>query len=249
MTNKGKKIVNIVVDAVVVVILAIVLLLAISTISSRAKGYDGYTAIFGRAYVAVASDSMNGDKDDDFAKGDLIVIKLLSDEEAKELDVNQIVTFRTKQITEDGTYVLNTHRIVDRNGNDETGSSKYVTHGDANPDGVNETVLATDIVGVYIGKASGIGQVFLFMSSSWGFFTCVVVPSLIVVVYFAVNLVLVIRKEKVVQTAAAEEQKKQEREELEKELFEKWSASQNKGTTLDSSDDKGETELPKDNKE
>ncbi|MGN0814146.1 MAG: signal peptidase I [Candidatus Coproplasma sp.] len=219
MSEKTKKILNIVVDVVVAIVLVFVLILAISTITSKAKGYDGYTAIFGKAYVAVASDSMKGDKEDNFEKGDLIAIKLLSEEEAQNLKVGDIITFRTNQISDDQTWVLNTHRIIEVNEN----ATYYVTHGDNNPEGSNEKVYFSEIVGIYQGKAGGIGHVFLFMNSTWGFFACVVVPSLLVVVYFAINLVLVIIKERKVQTAAAEEQHAQqlaeEKERMRQELL------------------------------
>lgn len=222
MSDKTKKIINIVVDVVVTVILILVLILAIGTIVSKKKGYDGYTEIFGRAYVAVASDSMACDYEtkevgeDNFSKGDLIVIKTVSQSKAMQLEVGDIITYRTNQITEDDTYVLNTHRIIYAEKSGDGNIYSYTTHGDNNPDGSNEVVLAENVVGVYVGKASGIGNLFLFMKTSAGFFTCVVVPSLIIVLYFAVNLVLVILKEKKVQTVAADEAKAQELE-LERE--------------------------------
>lgn len=229
MSVKTKKIINIVVDVVVAVILALVLLLAISAITSKAKGYDGYTAIFGKAYVAVASDSMKGDKEDNFSKGDMIAVKLLSEDEAKNLKVGDIITFRTNQITDNETWVLNTHRIVEIQEN----ATYYVTHGDNNPDGANERVYFSDIVGIYTGKASGIGHVFLFMNSTWGFFACVVVPSLLVVIYFAINLVLVVLKEKKVQAVAAQEEQEQkladEKERMRREILAELSQANSNG--------------------
>jgi signal peptidase I len=227
MSDKVKKLLNIVVDVVVFVILALVLILAVSAITSKAKGYDGYTAIFGKAYVAVSSDSMKGDQKDNFSKGDLIVIKLLSEDDLTDLKEGDIITFRTKEITQDDTYVLNTHRIVkivESNGT----ISEFITHGDNNPYGdVNnvetdsnyEHVSANKVVGLYQAKAGGIGHVMLFMNSSAGFFVCVVLPSLLVVVYFAVNLVLVILKEKKVQAVAEGAAKQDEKERMRAELL------------------------------
>lgn len=216
MSPVVKKIVNIAVDVVVALILALALVLAISTISSRVKGYRDYTEIFGTAFLAVQSDSMAKDfnsgevKEDNFSKGDLIVIKTLSAEEAKNLQVGDVITFEYQ--IQDGHYVLNSHRIIEiiGSGDNVTG---YTTHGDNNVTGVNETVWVDEIVGVYQGKAGGIGNVMLFMSTSAGFFTCIVLPTLLVVVYSAVNLVLVIRSEKKAQLAAEAQSKEDEREE------------------------------------
>lgn len=224
LSPKAKKIVNIAVDIVCGLILVLALIFAISAISSKSKGYDQYTEIFGKSYLAVQSESMEKDyttgevRDDNFSKGDLIVIKILDDREARNLKVGDIITFRTRDITDNGTMVLNSHRIKEIVGG-EGEASAYITHGDNNPVGRDERVLVTDVVGVYQGKASGIGHMFLFMGTSTGFFVCIVLPTLIVVAFAAVNLVLVILKEKKVQTAAAEDAKEAEREKMRAELL------------------------------
>lgn len=218
LSPKTKRIINIVVDVVVAVVLAFALFLAICTISSKKKGYDQYTEVFGTAYLAVQSNSMVGDKSDNFAYGDMIKIKLLKGDEAKDLKEEQIISFRDKTIV-DGKYVLNTHRIREIVKNADGSVRHYVTHGDNNPESKTETVLPSEVVGVYQGKANGIGKVFLFMSTSAGFFVCVVLPTLLIVVYCAVNLVLVIRKEKKVQTIAAVQEKEDERERIRQELL------------------------------
>jgi signal peptidase len=209
MSNKVKKILNIVVDVVVAVVLVLVLFLAICAIRSKAKGYDGYTEIFGKAYVAVSSNSMSGDKEDNFSKGDMIVIKTLSSDDLSELEVGDIITFKTIYITDDDNYVLNTHRIVAIN-QQANGSYTFTTKGDNNSTIDSDPVSGANVVGVYQSKASGIGYVLLFMRSSTGFFVCVVLPSLLIAVYFAINLVLVILKERKVQNAANLEAKQKE---------------------------------------
>lgn len=222
MSPKTKKILNIVVDVVVAIVLAFALLLAICTISSKAKGYEQYTEIFGKAYLAVSSDSMEKDintgevKEDNFSKGDLITIRVVDIQEARKFKVGDIITYETKEIVENATR-LNTHRIVEIVGR-EGEATGYVTKGDANP-GNDKPILVSDVVGIYEGKAGGIGHVFLFMNSSTGFFVCVVLPTLLIVVYFAINLILVIRKEKKAQTAQAEQEQLDEREKIRQELL------------------------------
>ena len=224
MTAKTKKILNILLDVVIAIVLVFAAFLAIVSIRSKAKHYGRYTEIFGTAYVAVASDSMDAPKPDyvpegkleGFAKGDLIKINLVNEEQAKKLEVGDIITFNTT-LTQDGKYVLNTHRIVAING-EEGNATSYVTRGDNNLGNDNSPVSISEVVGVYQGKASGIGHVFLFMGSTTGFFVCIVLPTLLIVVYCAVNLVLVIKKEKKVQTAEAELEKDAERERIRAEL-------------------------------
>lgn len=225
ISPKAKKIINIVVDVFVGLVLVFAFFLAVCAISSKSKGYQDYTEVFGKAYLAVRSNSMEKQHDsgevleDNFAKGDLITIKLVKGDEAKSLKKGQIITFKDPVIYGDqDKYALNSHRIIDIVENKD-GKITYVTHGDNNPEGSNERVAVDDVIGIYQGKASGIGHMFLFMSTSTGFFVCIVLPTLIVVVFAAVNLVMVILKEKKVQTAAAEDAKQAEREKLRAELL------------------------------
>ena len=218
LSPKSKKIINIVVDVIVAVVLAFALLLTICTITSKRKGYDQYTEIFGKAYLAVQSNSMEGDGKDNFSKGDLIVIKTVTAETARDFKVGDIITFKTAIFSDDEKMVLNTHRIIEVLGG-EGQAHAYVTHGDNNPEGGNERVLISDVVGVYKGKAGGIGHVLLFMNSSAGFFVCIVLPTLLIVAYCAVNLFLVIRKEKKVQGAEAAQAQIEERERIRQELL------------------------------
>lgn len=220
MSPKAKKILDIVVDVVCAIVLVFAVILTISAVRSKAKGYNDYTEVFGSAYVAVATDSMNAPKPatvpegkpSGFARGDLISVKILDESGASSLEVGDVITFKTREIVKD-KWVLNTHRITKVN--EEGGKVvSFTTHGDANPDGMTETVALAEVIGVYKGKAPGIGHVFLFMSSSAGFFVCIVLPTLLVVVYCVINLILVIRKEKKSQTAEAEVQAAAEKEAL-----------------------------------
>lgn len=226
MKPKTKKILNIVLDVVIAIVLVFAAFLAVISIRSKVKGYNDYTEVFGSAYVAVASESMSGTTPDyvpqgkleGFEKGDLIKINLTDEKEVQQLEVGDIITFKTVYIVQDKT-VLNTHRIVEINRNSEGKIVSFVTRGDNND--VNDTmpISVADVVGVYEGKASGIGHVFLFMSSSAGFFVCIVLPTLLIVVYCVVNLVLVIQKEKKVQVAEAEIEKQAEKERIRQELL------------------------------
>lgn len=236
MTAKTKKILNIVLDVIIAIILVFAATIAIMSIRSKAKHYGQYTEFFGTAYLAVASDSMDAekpaeyaDKLEGFAKGDLIKIKLVNEEQAKKLEVGDIITFQTAQIV-DNAYVLNTHRIVGVNYNEAGEVISFYTKGDNNPDNDTGFVLPSEIVGVYQGKAGGIGNLFLFMSSTGGFIVFILIPTLIIVAICVVNLVMVIKKEKKVQVAEAEleqqAEKDAERERIRAELLAEMQASQ-----------------------
>ena len=207
MSEKAKKVLNVIVNIVVGIIIVIVLLLAINIISSKSKGY---TSLFGKAFLVVQTDSMNGDYEDSFAAGDLIIIDVLSDEEKQNLQVGDIVTFYTNIVNE-STIDLNSHRIQEVR--EVGGTVTYITKGDANE--VSESVAASAIIGKVIGNMGQIGKVIDWMSSSTGYFVCIVIPSFLVVAYFAVNLVVVIRdnkREKVLASGDLAEMTPEERE-------------------------------------
>lgn len=203
LSPKARKIINIVVDVVCGIILVFALLLAIFSIKSKTSNYEGYTEIFGKSYLGVQSNSMEGDKSDNFSVGDVIAIKLVDSEGARKFKVGDIITFKFQR-TANGKIELNTHRIIEVVGEDGYATA-YKTKGDNNPTEDDGTVSIFDVVGVYEGKASGLGYISNFMSTSTGFFVCVVVPTLIVVAIAAANLVIVILKERKEQAAATAE--------------------------------------------
>lgn len=247
LSPKTKRIINIVIDVVVAVVLAFALLLAICAISSKAKGYKQYTEIFGSAYLAVETDSMTYDAANDnrvgfgnFSEGDLIKIKTVNSSEARKFKVGDVITFKTTR-RDDGKIVLLTHRIIEVLG-EEGNATSYKTRGDKYPNATPETVKIDEIVGVYKGKAGGIGKVLLFMSTSTGFFVCVVLPTLLIVVYCAVNLVFVIRKEKKKQTIEAVQEKEDERERIRQELLAEMQASNAQAPQPDEEPNEAQTE-------
>ena len=187
MSKKSQKIISVVVNVIVAIILVMVLFVTISTILSSGQGY---TSFFGVASVSVQSDSMKGDKSDNFVKGDLLFIKILNDEEKQNLEVGQIITFRDRI---EGFDVLNTHRIV-RLAVDSGGNKGYITKGDNNlaEDGWLDY---RDVVGLYEGgKIPWVGNVTDFINTSTGFLVFVVIPSFLIVAYFGFNLFVAVKQ-------------------------------------------------------
>ena len=220
MDSKKKRIFGIISSVLVVVILVFVALITFSIILSRGKGY---TSLFGSAYVAVQSDSMERDSYDGFSyphevegfnTGDLLRIHILKDDEKGKMEVGDVVTF---YFVKDGERQLNTHRVVGYAGKDANGViSTYTLQGDK-PGAPLEQVSASNIVGQYKGhRLAGLGKAVDFFHSPVGFFVCVVLPSLLIVAYFAVNLVLTIKS---VKSVYKEEEQANEKEKMREELM------------------------------
>lgn len=206
----AKRIGGIVVNVLVVLVLIVVLFISISVISSRGKGY---TTFFGKAFVAVESYSMVGEKEDSFTRGDLIVFDELDDAEKQTLEEGQIVTFYDSI---DGVRVLNTHRIINIGVNDVGTIVTVETMGDAN-DVADPVHLLDDIVGRKVSIARGVGHFFLFFNSQWGFFTCIVLPSFLIVIFCVVNLILAIRENRRLKVGVSEAEKA---EQIKRQLLE-----------------------------
>lgn len=202
---RNKKVINIVVNVIVAIILVFVFILTLNIILS---GDKGYTSIFGTAYVSVESNSMKGDKADNFQKGDLLKIKILDEEEKKNLQPGDVITFWDNTIV-DNQLVLNSHRIIKAEKQSD-GSVRYETKGDNNLDADKMLIPDVTIVGIYEGKIGGLGNVVSWFHSSTGFFVCIVLPAFLIVAYFAFNLVMVLRERNKVSDETKKERLRQE---------------------------------------
>ena len=202
---RNKKVINIVVYVIVAIILVFVFILTLNIILS---GDKGYTSIFGTAYVSVESNSMKGDKADNFQKGDLLKIKILDEEEKKNLQPGDVITFWDNTIV-DNQLVLNSHRII-KVEKQSDGSVRYETKGDNNLDADKMLIPDVTIVGIYEGKIGGLGNVVSWFHSSTGFFVCIVLPAFLIVAYFAFNLVMVLRERNKVSDETKKERLRQE---------------------------------------
>lgn len=204
MTQKSRKALNITVNVIVSIIVIFVLILTVNIIVS---GNKGYTKLFGNAYVAVKSDSMDGDKPDSFKKGDMLKVKVLSEKEKEALVEGDVIMFYD---TVQGVKIINTHRIVEK-GTRASGEVYFRTQGD-NPkygmDGLPRTY--EDIIGKVVSHTDKIGYVSLWLNSSTGFFVCVVLPSLLIVVYCVFNLVKAIVERNKEDAASKEAKMKEE---------------------------------------
>ena len=214
MSKILKRIVNVFVDIIVVLILMVSIIVVMLSLTSKSSGVPN---IFGIAPLSVQTQSM----EDTINPGDLIFCTLTEIDD--EFQKDHIVTF---PIELNGEKVLNTHRIVevvkDQN------ITYYKTQGDnkeTNPEPDKDLQTSSTIVAKYTGtKIPGLGNVLSFIRTQLGFFLCILLPMILFFIYEAARVImnlLAYNKEKAIEEAKetlnnselTEEQKKQAIEE------------------------------------
>lgn len=130
LTPKQKKIqtaINWTVNVLCILIIVFALVLSVVTIAQTTDS-DNLPHLGKSYFLAVKTDSMSGT----FEVGDMIVAKQVTSDQAKSLEVGQVITFR--QIIGQTT-IINTHRIIEVITSD-SGTVQYRTQGDheASPD-------------------------------------------------------------------------------------------------------------------
>lgn len=214
MSKILKRIVNIIVDILVVLILMVSIIVVMLSLTSKSSGVPN---IFGIAPLSVQTESM----EDTINPGDLIFCSLTEIDD--EFQKDDIVTF---PIELNGEQVLNTHRIVEVVEDDNI--IYYKTQGDnkeTNPEPDKDLQTSSTIVAKYTGtKIPGLGIVLSFIRTQLGFFLCILLPMIIFFIYEGIRVIinlLAYNKEKAIEEAKetlnnselTEEQKKQAIEE------------------------------------
>lgn len=214
-----KRIVNIIIDILVVLVLAVSVLIVALSLTSKSSGVP---TIFGIAPLSVQSNSM----EDTINVGDLIFCEVIDDPHY-DYQVGDIVTF---PIEIDGVETFNTHRIVDKF--EDNSIVYYQTQGDnkdTNPVPDEEFQTQMTIVAKYTGnKIGGLGYVLSFIRTQLGFFLCVLLPMIIFFVYEAVRVILNLiayNKEKAVEEAQKAVENAELTEEQKQRAIEEYLAS------------------------
>jgi len=194
----AKKITSVIGTIIVWMVIIVCAVFILYTLMQR-QNSDNLASFFGYSPLAVQSDSMVGNGQDNFAKGDLIVVRSLERDEIKNLNVGNIIVFRDFI---DGIMVLNTHRIIEVIDND--GYTRFITKGDNNPLADPIPREMQDIVAVYDGTmVAGGGKILDFLNDRWGFFALLVVP---IAFFFVWRLVKLAEAVKAYKRADSEEE-------------------------------------------
>ncbi|HCI59626.1 MAG TPA: signal peptidase I [Ruminococcus sp.] len=213
-----KKIVNIFVDILVVLILIVSILVVMLSLTSKSSGVPN---IFGIAPLSVQTQSM----EDTINPGDLIFCTLTEIDD--EFQKDDVVTF---PIEINGEQVLNTHRIVEVVADNNI--TYYKTQGDnkeTNPEPDTDLQTSSTIVAKYTGtKIPGLGNVLSFIRTQLGFFLCILLPMILFFIYEAVRVVmnlLAYNKEKAFEEAQSAVNNSELTEEQKKQAIEEYLAS------------------------
>lgn len=193
MSDKAKKIANVVSNIIIILVVLFALVISITSITARANG--GVPDLFGYTAFSVQTNSMNPT----IKEGDYIFGEKCDPENLKEGDIITYFTIIENQ------KVVNTHRIVEIVDN---GSYKYFrTQGDnkeTNTEIDERPVEYGDVISKYNGtRIPVLGKVLDFLGTSLGFFLVIVLPVLLYTVYQIYKLVVVIlhnQKVKLVET-------------------------------------------------
>jgi signal peptidase len=190
------KILHIVVDVLIIAILIISVF--ILTVALTARNSEGVPNVFGKAPIGVLTDSMKGDKPDDFNKGDMLICDVVGDKVSAEYKVGDVVTFAA-DIDGNGERDYITHRLYKIKKEKNTNTEVFLTKGDNNntydQDPKNAIVLPDlqklDILAVYHGtKIDGLGGVLNYLQTPNGFFLWILLPMIIFFLYQAVRVVI-----------------------------------------------------------
>lgn len=214
-----KKIFNIIIDILVVVVLAMSVLIVTLSLTTKSSGVP---TILGYAPLSVQSGSM----EHTFDPGDLIIGKVTNDPSAT-YKKGDIVTFPVKI---EGVETYNTHRIVDVAKDKDI--TYYQTQGDnrkTNPKPDSDLQTSATIVAKYTGtRIAGLGNVLTFLRTQLGFFLCVLLPMIIFFMYEAIRVVMNIiayNKEKAIAAAEAAVNNSELSEEQKKKAINEYLAS------------------------
>ena len=167
-TPKFQKIWNIT-GIVLCVVLIPILLINVTLIIKSFANKDEVTKIGGYCPLIVLTGSM----EPEISSGDLIIVKQIDSSEVKE---NDIIAFFDPD--GNGQRIL-THRFL--NITEEDGKTAFITQGDANNSEDRQPVPSDQLVGGYVLRIPGMGNIAMFMQTTAGLIVCVVLPLIILV--------------------------------------------------------------------
>lgn len=239
MKNKVTKVLNIVVDVLVILVLIVSAFILISVLTTTHNG-NGVPNLLGKAPISVLTDSMKGNRPDNFVKGDLLICDVVNPDAENTYREGDIVTFRF-DVDGDEKEDLVTHRIyrIDDDGSYQTKGDNNLSY-DQDPNNTLRfgNIYPSDIMAVYHGtRIPGVGKVFDFLRTPLGFFLVVLLPMIIFFIYQAVRVIMnavAYSKEKAVLAAQEELSKADLSEEQKQKVIDEYLAAQRGEKTVDS---------------
>jgi signal peptidase len=210
---------------------SIAILILFSIANTKLKTTGDIANIGGRGFLTVLTGSMDGNEKESFSVDDLVLVRIPSENQKKNLKVGDIVTYFKSNIEGLGRPGLITHRIIEV-AEDIDGKRVYVTRGDAAPEMPDiedndfisyseqylDTISYNDVVGVYTGQIKNLGSTMKTLQTPNGFLMFIVFPVLLLLIVetvFLVKNVFSINKEKL--TANLEKEKEEALAKLEAE--------------------------------
>lgn len=171
-------------NAVFYIVIISLVLFALANI--KVKKVNNIANVFGYGFLSVQSNSMYGELDDSFEQGDLIFVRMLSDESRGNLQVGDIVTYYDTSIR-----AFNTHRIVEIDFDEQI----VITQADYNSatNQVNTTpdkpIALSQVISLYQSSQPNLGTTLDYMQSPTGFALIVIVPVALIFLYEGAILV------------------------------------------------------------
>lgn len=205
MEQKGKSILGVISDVLLVILIVVAISITIMTFTSKSSE-TGIGNVLGYTPFSVQTDSMSPT----IGKGDLIIAKEVIDAEA-ELKIGDVITFYTLMQDSVGNTVkgFNTHRILDVQLYKDGSVHYYVTKGDAMESEDNQKVYPDDVVAKQVGAGidesgnyvkgltiSGFGNALDFLQSQFGFMLCVIIPLALFFIWQVYKLIAMLMASK-----------------------------------------------------
>lgn len=192
MTDKKSTLGHRILTGVGIVLCIVLIPMLIINCTLLIKGWtnkDEVPSLCGYAPMIVLTDSMVGNKDDNFSGGDLIFVKTVKGEDVRKGDVISFFDPAGNGST------ITSHRVVEVI--NEEGKISFKTKGDDNNTEDKLPVPAEDLVGIYTGfRIAGAGHIAMFMQTPWGLILCVLLPIILLIGWDTVRRAVYNKKHK-----------------------------------------------------
>lgn len=192
---------DIVYISVISLLCAILLFVTISNMIFFFRGLsdDGLPTMYGGAPLIVLSSDMEGDAEDSFDNGSLIIVRPIDPSE-HEFRRGEVISFRYKG----NSKAIITSRIKTLKYTDGKLTS-VVVNGDAQDDDYLIEVAIEDVLGVFKSEHKGVGDFIMFMGSAAGIALTLLVPSFLCGAYILIRYLILRKAKKASESEATDE--------------------------------------------